>query len=609
MSQDGDGKKKSTINFDILLEELSWSRRRIRDLERRLSAQNPEKLPVDQLNILSETAIGLVDLKSDDDVFEFVGQKLHALLPGAVVIISEYLPEEDAFVCRSAFGFGSSVNKVFELLGGSPIGQLYPVQDEFARHELMSGTLVKIAGGVHELTFGKIPRPVASMVEKILNIGDIHAMAFVRNGVMVGDAVIVCRKGQEIEKRIVEAIAAQAAVTIQRQRAEHEREKLEEQLQKAQRLEAIGKLAGGISHDFNNILTGINGNVELARMDLDESDPMNEVLGEIGNAAARASVLTRQLLAFCRSQIFDVKSVELNGFIREHEDMLTRLMGGKIRVELKLADQNLRVSVDLKQFEHVLVSLAQNARDAMPAGGVLTVTTGPLHLNTSTPFSSRSLEPGNYIEISIQDSGQGIPLEIIEKVFDPFFTTKPFGKGTGLGLATAYGIVHQHGGAIDLISQPGNGLRVRVILPKTMLGEEAPRLQIRSHTTISDFQEGTIMVVEDEPIVRNIASKVLKRLGYKVIEAASGEEALATLRFFTSRIDMLITDVAMPGMNGRELADLFVQAVPNIRILFTSGYTNDHLASEGVHCREVQFLAKPYSPQTLMQLVQKMMKD
>lgn len=458
--------------LDLLREELASSRRYIRELERELAAREGVPLEPDLLNILSETAIGLVEMRVDADIFSYLSQRLSLLAPNSIVLVSEYLPEEDALVCRNVTGLGAHLDRVISLIGGSPVGQRFPINDEFARSEIMTGTLVKVVGGLHELSFGKIPKPITAILEALLNIGDIFVMGFCRAGVLMGNTVIISRRGQKIEKRIIETIGAQAAVTFQRQQAERERGEIRERLERARRLEVIGKMAGGIAHDFNSLLTGIIGYSELAQLDLDPSSPLLPYMKEIREAAGRASHLTYQLLAFSRKQILEPVLADFNEIVRRMQSPLANLLISPADLMLELADTPLPVRVDVREIRQVFLNLARNSRDAMPQRGEFRIRTALRVFETAQDFPERTLPAGRYAECVVSDTGEGIPPDMQSRIFEPFFTTKPVGRGLGLGLPMVHGIIHQHGGTVTLESTPGVGTRVRFLL--ALDGQDEP---------------------------------------------------------------------------------------------------------------------------------------
>jgi PAS domain S-box-containing protein len=378
---------------------------------------------------------------------------------------------------------------------------------------------------------------------------------------------------------------------------EHEKQKLADQLQQAMKMEAIGRLAGGVAHDFNNLLTGITGNVSLALMDLDPADPLHSTLEEVNKAAERAGSLTGQLLAFSRKQIIEPRTVNLGELVSNLNKMLVRIIGEDINLKITPAKDLMAVKIDPGQFGQVIVNLAVNARDAMPDGGNLFIETANAGLDEEYCKTRTYLSPGRYVMLAVKDTGHGMSDDVKSHLFEPFFTTKPMGRGTGLGLATLYGIVKQAGGFIEVESEIGRGTTFRIYLPPVeekaeMLGTGPGSPEVRGG-------DETIMVVEDELMLRDMAVKMITRMGYKALGAPDGKTALALAKGFSDRIDLLLTDVIMPGMNGRQLAEGMKRIHPEISVLYMSGYTDDILMEHGMNQGDFNFISKPYTPKKL----------
>jgi two-component system, cell cycle sensor histidine kinase and response regulator CckA len=376
----------------------------------------------------------------------------------------------------------------------------------------------------------------------------------------------------------------------------------EEQLRQAQKMEAIGRLAGGVAHDFNNLLTAIIGYADLVTERMDPSEQTARDVGEIRRAADRASGLTRQLLAFSRKQFLNPAVLDLNETVSELLQMLPRVIGDHIRTAASLGQDLCRVRADASQMEQVFLNLVLNARDAMPTGGRLTIRTANVDLDDEKlAEESLTVPAGRYAMLSIGDTGTGMDSPTRDRAFEPFFTTKPKGKGTGLGLATVYGIVEQSGGAIYLDTSPGRGTTVRIYLPATD-AVEAPRKPEMTSSTDGRGTE-TILLVEDNDSVRGLAGKALRRRGYTVFEARTGEEAINWALTSGIAPHLLVTDVVMPGVNGPNLAARLTQHNPALRVLFVSGYSDDAVAMEGAYPGHFPVLQKPFTPNTLAELV------
>lgn len=401
---------------------------------------------------------------------------------------------------------------------------------------------------------------------------------------------------KEESGRITGVIEVGQDITKRRQ-MEKEKADLQEQLLQSQKMEAIGKLAGGVAHDFNNLLTVILGNIQLLLLDLEKDDPVQEKIKVIKIAAERAADLTRQLLAFSRRQIMEMKVVNLNVIMQNLERMLQRVIGEDIELRI-VVDKDLgKTKGDPRQIEQVVLNLAVNAKDAMPTGGKLTIETSNVVLDENFTRAHAEVKPGCYVMFSMSDTGVGMTPEVREKIFEPFYTTKEVGKGTGLGLSTVYGIVKQSGGHIFVDSEPGQGTTFKVFLPRVdepFAGGETKKAEEKLPQG-----KGTILVVEDDLGVRDLAVQILQGRGYKVLEARSGGEALKICSQEKGKIDLLVTDVVMPGISGRQLADGLLSLHPEMKVLFMSGYTDDTVLRYGVMQDKVDFIQKPFSVEAL----------
>lgn len=389
-------------------------------------------------------------------------------------------------------------------------------------------------------------------------------------------------------------------ITDQRAAEQKLRER-EEELRHAQRLEAVGKLAGGVAHDFNNLLTVINGHARFVLGALDEDHPARPDVQEIERAGSRAAALTQQLLAFSRRQVLRPQVLDLNGVVQDMERMLRRLIGSHIRLVTCLEARPAAVLADRGQLEQVVMNLVVNARDAMPQGGTLTITTDTTHMDALDPqFENWDTEPGTYVCLVVKDTGGGMAEEVLERVFDPFFTTKERGKGTGLGLATVFGIVKQSGGHVTAESGRGAGSRFSVYLRAAPVDQVAGTDHDESEPRPRTLPGRTVLVAEDEEAVRKLAVRVLEREGYEVLQAGDGLEALQLADAFPDRIDLLVSDVVMPEMGGRELARRLRILRPETSILLMSGYDEEMVIGR---MEGDDFLPKPFSPGVLAERV------
>ncbi len=387
-----------------------------------------------------------------------------------------------------------------------------------------------------------------------------------------------------------------------RKKAEDALRESEGKLRQSQKMEAIGQLAGGIAHDFNNLLTAINGYSELTLAMIDRSNPLYGNISEIRRAGERAAALTRQLLAYSRKQIVLPQTLNLNQVIATIHSMLRRLIPENIRIVHKLDRSLGLIRIDPNQLEQVILNLALNARDAMPQGGSLTFTTFRRHLDERISVDGFDLEPGAFTILEVADTGMGMPDEIRSKVFEPFFTTKEVGKGTGLGLSSVYGIIKQSGGAITLRSRQGEGTTFELYFPQVIDSIVTEKEKATQKPKISPSQGEIILLVEDEDSVRNFTRRTLEKQGYRILEARNGKEALAIIKKNDAAIDILVSDVVMPGLNGPELAKQVLAGQPDIKILFMSGYTDEPILAEVVTSTS-GFLQKPFSPSQLTQKV------
>ncbi len=389
-----------------------------------------------------------------------------------------------------------------------------------------------------------------------------------------------------------------------RKLADAEREGLVERLHQAQKMESLGQLAGGVAHDFNNMLSAIMASADLALTGRDESDPANQFLVDIISAAERAADLIRQLLAFSRKQLIEPKVVDLGQLVVGLEPMLVRLIGDNIILRITSDGSDGKARVDPGQMEQIILNLVINARDAMLDGGEVLIEISDISIDDAYGQAHPSARAGDYVMLTVSDTGSGMTMETRAKIFEPLFTTKETGKGTGLGLATVAGIVDQHGGSIEVESELGRGSSFNLLFPR-VLGQVETLVSPEGPGPVGG--EETVLVVEDEEIVRSVAVRILERLGYRVLAARSGSDALTLIKGRGGTIDLLLTDVVMPGINGRELARQLSAGCPGLRVLYTSGYNQEVIAPHGVLDEGLQFLAKPYSVKSLAMKVREVL--
>ncbi len=430
---------------------------------------------------------------------------------------------------------------------------------------------------------------------------------------------IICKDGErlpvEVSTRLIREEGRPVAVQgIARDLSE--RKSLEEQLRQSQKMEAIGCLAGGIAHDFNNLLTAIIGYSQISIAQLDKLNlpgiedtihPLRENIGEVEKAARRAAALTKQLLAFSRKQLLQPKVMDLNALVMDIEIMLRRLIGEDIEMVTHLDARLGYVKADPGQIEQIIMNLVVNARDAMPEGGRLTIETANVELDEDYAGHHLETKPGSYVMLAVSDTGTGMDKETASRIFEPFFTTKTAGKGTGLGLSTVYGIVRQSGGSIYVYSEQGLGTTFKIYLPRI----EGTSQSVVTRVPVAQAVQGseTILLVEDEEAVRRLSRVILQMNGYTVLEAANANEAISICDQHGGRIHLIITDVIMPLMSGRQLTEHLADSWPEMKVLYISGYTDNAIVHHGVLGSGMAFLQKPFAPDVLLRKVREVLDE
>jgi signal transduction histidine kinase len=394
--------------------------------------------------------------------------------------------------------------------------------------------------------------------------------------------------------------SAERLEQLVQERTDELREK-DHQLAQAQRMEAIGRLAAGVAHDFNNLLTAISGYSQLLMMELPEDSPLRKEVEEISDAGDRAAALTGQLLAFSRKQALKLTAVDVKEVVTNVEKMLRRVIGEDIDLVIEQGETAGPIMADRGQIEQVLMNLSVNARDAMKRGGRLTIRTANVEIATDRPVHQSILKTGGYTLIHVQDTGTGIESKHLERIFEPFYSTKEAGKGTGLGLSTVYGIVKQFGGQIEVASEIGKGTAFSIFLPRLKEPVEAPGAEPKAPDTLEGSE--TVLLVEDEAGVRDLVARILKIYGYTVVTASSGEEALALCGEHKGRIDLVITDVVMPGLSGQQLVKKLAEERPGVKVIYMSGYTDSGVLRRGIVEKQAVMLQKPFAPATLCKKV------
>jgi PAS domain S-box-containing protein len=428
----------------------------------------------------------------------------------------------------------------------------------------------------------------------------------VNKGQVIGMIGVANRPGgyTELEQQQLQILAQTAGVLFDSYRQRQQHEKLEAELRQSQKLEAIGRLAGGIAHDFNNVLTVIQGYGQLLSLEQDLPEQIRLPLSGIRTAADRARDLTHQLLAFSRRQVLQPQVFNLNNLMKDVEPMIRRLIGEDIDLKFGYGAEAAMIRADKGQIQQVLMNLCLNARDAMPEGGTLTIRSATSELTGSELRSHPHLSQGSYVCMRVSDTGSGIEAAVLPHIFEPFFTTKEPGRGTGLGLSTVYGIVEQSDGAVDVVSEPGRGATFIVYLPVVHESATPEPVEPQPAKVLSDV---TILLVEDDELVRRVTSCTLANNGYRVLEAVDGTEALGVCLKFSGPIDLVLSDVIMPGLSGPETAAQLRRIRPGLRTLFMSGYMGEKIVRRGIQESHFAFIEKPFTPQSLLQKIREVL--
>jgi PAS domain S-box-containing protein len=548
--------------------------------------------------------------RKDGSVFEIeVGAQYRAIEGGRIVAFLRDITERK----RAEESLRTSEMRLRAVLDSTPFPiTLVDVEDSridfWSRSALtLFGHTAPAAAEWFQLAYPdpEYRREVIGRWESALELARLSGQA-----VNAGEYRITCRDGSVRICEIYTAfLADKRVVTFNditgRKRAEEERGTLQAQLAQTQKMESVGRLAGGVAHDFNNLLTVINGYAAFLAERLGVRDPLRGYALEIGKAGEHAASLTAQLLAFGRKQVIAPKAIDVNGIVADAERMLRRLIGEDVELVTRLAPHLGLVMADPDQLHQVIMNLAVNARDAMPTGGRLEISTAAAVVDQAAAAAHPDAAEGRYIRLTVTDTGMGMTEEVRRNVFEPFFTTKERGKGTGLGLAMVYGIVRQSGGWIEVTSEPGLGSSFRIHLPRVDAGmaadEVAPAVANASHGN------ETVLVVEDQEAVRRLARMILQMHGYRVLEAASGAEALGIAGAHAGGIDLLLTDVVMPGMDGRTLSERLRESRPHLPVILMSGYAEDVISSRGGLSGGVAYVQKPFCPNGLAAKVRQML--
>ncbi len=530
----------------------------------------------------------------------------------AVLRYHSLKPEKSRLICEGRIGQLAAAPRLWRM----PLAEAHELECQVlgaaaCRYELSwappvrPGLRALLAGAAGSalglLAFGSLPSALmgAALGSLLALAVTYRTLAHDRTRQIMDSAEASGRAMYELQRRFeqVQALHADAhSAHLSLSDEMHRRERAEAALIEATKLEAIGRLSGGIAHDFNNLLTVILCSAQMAKHELAASNSVGKHLEAISEAGGRAADLTRRLLAFAREQIVEPRVLTLSDQLRGLEDMLRRLVGEDVRIEFELAPEPLNVLLDPTQLEQVLMNLAANARDALPGGGTLRFTTLATTLGLESVELLDGVQPGEYVLLTVSDTGTGMPESVRKRAFDPFFTTKPSGRGTGLGLASSYGIIRQAGGTVALESAPGSGTSVRIHLPRVRQGAD-PVLTAAPAVSVGGSE--TILIVEDDALVRRVIAEPLREAGYRVLEAASGQAAL-TAANSAGEIQLLISDVVMPNIDGLTLSNELRSKRPRLRTLFVSGYSNEMISNHGVLAAGIELLRKPFSTNALL---------
>ncbi len=546
-----------------------------------------------------------VELSEDNDIFDSIAIGFNMMADDLKVLTNELtrtnqtLRQEIAERKKAEKAQRSSERKYRQLFDNA--SENIAMVDQEGTFILMNNAMAKSLGGTPGEFSGKtiqyvFPKNVAD--ERMLEISKV----FETGKADVSEAMIPLHDGEHCfqtsrqpvrnESGDITGVLILASDITEEKQAKEQQKKLQEQLNQSQKMEAIGRLAGGVAHDFNNVLCVITGNAALTLKDPSVGEPLRKSIEEISVAADRAADLTRQLLTFSRKQVIAPKVIDLSQLVESMHPMLLRLIGEDIILKTLPKEQLGRVRIDPSQVQQIVLNLAINARDAMPDGGELFIETADIRLDENYCEKHANVTPGSYVMLAVSDTGIGMDSETQSMIFEPFFTTKEQGHGTGLGLATVFGIVEQNGGRVEVYSEPEEGTSFKLYFPSV---DEPAESLIPPPVPEAPAGKETVLVVEDEDMVRRMAMRLLKSLGYTVLAVGSGKEALALAKSHEGPIDLLLTDVVMPRMNGRELATKITKIRPEIKVLYASGYTKNVIARHGVLDEGVQFVSKPYT--------------
>lgn len=564
---------------------------------------------LDMARVLARAALKLVELTDEQEIFHHIAKVLHKLSGAVQVVVAEYDERDDVIRCRAVSGNEEALGRIRDLVGMDPLEIFRPFRGNEAIRHTVSGVIQRFSGGLHELSLGEIPHDTSEAMARLIGYDEVYGMGFTRGEKLLGMAALFCPHHVAPVQDLLETFGHQISAAILRVQGERARRALEEGLRRTRQLEATTRLAGGIAHELNNLLTVIEGNISLAVTQLERTDPIYESLLEVQRATDRGTELTHRMLAFSQVNTLELEGLDLSEVLRSAKPSLSSLCRSpEVTIELEVTGEPLVIRGDRKQIEKSLCDLALNAFEAMPGGGVLRLRTVEKKLPQPSRHGGVELPAGEYASLVVADTGRGMDRETTSRIFEPFFSTKTTNETAGLGLSVVYGVVAQHGGAINVRSEPSRGTTFELLFPLSETTSRPPRATPSEPPAIVCGRE-TILMAEDDVLVRRITKRILRRLGYHVLTAHDGVEALEVADRWEGPIHLLLTDVMMPRLNGKDLADRLTAKRAELKILFTSGYAERVIIHQGMVQDGLHFLPKPYDQQELADRVRAVLDE